>query len=233
MRDIALPAENEVHVWGASLPQFGAQTAQFLPLLSADELDRSARLRLQQDRVRFIVARGLLRRLLATYLGRPPESLRFTEGVHGKPMLLDCDQDLRFNLSHSGQRLLYAVARGREVGVDVEAENPELEWVSIAKSFFAPEEWNALTKLGHEQGKHAFMALWSCKEALHKAIGAGFYLAADKVPLPLGRAALQVSAQTLAGDDELWSIRRLEQEPGYYAAVAAQGDGVRISCKEM
>jgi 4'-phosphopantetheinyl transferase len=227
------PLSNEIHVWSARLPDSGGSVSQFLSVLSQDEIDRAGRFRQQKDRQRFIVSRGLLRKLLARYANKSAAQLRFAEGIYGKPELLDNESNLRFNLSHSGDRALYAVTREREVGVDVEAENPDLEWVQIARGFFSPIEWNALARLEIEQGRQAFMDLWSRKEALHKAIGAGFSLAADKVPLPLGKSPIQVSAQTLSGADALWSIRHLEAGAGYYAALAVQGEEMSVTCQDV
>lgn len=223
----------EIHVWRARLPDSGESVAQFLPVLSQDEIDRAGRFRQQKDRQRFIMARGLLRKLLARYTHQLPEQLSFSEGLYGKPELQDNESNLRFNLSHSGDQVLYAVTHDREIGVDVEAENPALEWVQIARSFFSPLEWNALARLEIEQGRQAFMDLWSRKEALHKAIGAGFSLAADKFPLPLGKSPIQISAQTLAGDNALWSIRGLEAGAGYYAALAVQGEEMAVTCQDV
>lgn len=219
-----LPGKNEVHIWSISLPEFGTQASRYLSWLSAKERERSSRMRFQYDRLRFIVARGQLRQLLACYLDQSPESLRFDEGRYGKPMLMDCNQDLRFNLSHSGERVMYAVSCGREVGIDVEIENPKIEWMQMAKQFFAPMEWRALEELGAEQGRQAFMKLWSNKEALYKAIGAGFSLAPDEVPISFVEESQRVKAKNLAGDEVFWSLTNLGAELGYYAAVAVQGE---------
>src|SRR3989440_12774879 len=56
-------------------------------LLSDRERERARRFAFDPDRRRFIVARALLRQLLAARLGVRPESVELTSGPRGKPTL--------------------------------------------------------------------------------------------------------------------------------------------------
>src|SRR5437868_3371012 len=100
-------------VWRARLDR---PADQFVPLLSDDELQRADRFAFSHHRVRWIVARGQLRRVLARYLGSTDVHLACSS--FGKPFLEDCP--LTFNISHSGDLALIAVSRQRSVGIDVE-----------------------------------------------------------------------------------------------------------------
>ncbi len=71
-------------------------------------------------RARWVAARWALRSVLARYLGGDPAAIELSLGERGKPHLADPGATLRFNLSHSGELALIAVAEGREVGVDVQ-----------------------------------------------------------------------------------------------------------------
>src|SRR5205085_10167982 len=55
-----------------------------------------------------------------------------------------------FNLSHAGEIALYAVAAGREVGVDVESVRGDMAHVEIAANFFSRREVAALLALPAE-----------------------------------------------------------------------------------
>ena len=110
--------EDEVHVWRIALDCGDGDSLR--SGLSSDELARAARFHFERDRTRFSVARAALREILAHYLGASPDEIAFVYGGHGKPALAPPHGDLRFNLSHSHDVALCAVARGREVGVDVE-----------------------------------------------------------------------------------------------------------------
>ncbi len=79
---LALDA-TEVHLWQASLD--GRAADIFESFLSADELTRANRFHFIKDRNHFVVARGLLRNLLAAYLGVNCAELRFSYGAQGKP----------------------------------------------------------------------------------------------------------------------------------------------------
>ena len=116
------PGVDEVHVLWA---RFDQPVWGVLPIdewLSPDERERAARLKVPDVAHRFRSGRALLRGLLGTYLALPPDSLRFRYNHHGKPALdgQNGPDGLCFNLSHSGDLLVVALGRGREIGVDVE-----------------------------------------------------------------------------------------------------------------
>lgn len=62
--DIILP-EDEVHVWRASLDQPPLRVEGFLGALAPDEKERARRFYFRKDHDHFVVARGLLRTILA------------------------------------------------------------------------------------------------------------------------------------------------------------------------
>ncbi len=128
----------EVHVWRADLdvlPEADALTAD----LSADEQQRAVRFRVPQVRSRFIAARSILRNILGRYLECAPSQVRFHYRQHGKPFLAPNTfrDDLRFNLSHSHGLALYAVARAREIGIDLERIRPDRDHARLAERFFS------------------------------------------------------------------------------------------------
>jgi 4'-phosphopantetheinyl transferase len=106
-----------VHVWRVDLDRVGAR---FAGLLDRNELGRAERIAREPARRRWMAARGALRALLGAYTEEHPGALRFTSGVHGKPMLDLPYGQLHFNLSHSGGLAVYAVTETSPVGVDVE-----------------------------------------------------------------------------------------------------------------
>src|SRR2546429_3041329 len=95
-------------------------------LLSDRERERAGRFAFDSDRNRFIVARALLRQLLAARLGVRPEAVELASGARGKPALAGrfATSDLRFNVSHCKDVAVYALTSGREVGGGVGAGRP-------------------------------------------------------------------------------------------------------------
>src|SRR3979409_2142049 len=76
-------------------------------------------------------AGGALRDVLAAYLETSPEAIRIVDGAHGKPEL--AGGELHFNLSHSGDVGLVAVAAEREVGGDVQRTDSRSDVVGRAE----------------------------------------------------------------------------------------------------
>jgi 4'-phosphopantetheinyl transferase len=170
-------AAGSVHVWRAGLGS--AEAAETLwPLLSVEEQYRARRFHQERHRRRYIVAHGALRQILAAYLDRPAESLAFSNGPHGKPALVESGRSTRrleFNLSHSGDLALVAVAWDRPVGVDLEEWERDMNHLELAERFFSPAEREALRALATSTDDlvRGFFAAWSRKEAYLKASGHG------------------------------------------------------------
>lgn len=161
-----------VHVWRIALTQPTAVVNELEALLAAGERARAGQFHFLRDRRAFTVAKGAARQILAHYLGTDPRSLIFDKGHFGKPFL--SSRELRFNLSHSGEFALLAVAAEREVGVDVEEIRDMEDAAMIAERFFSPGENRKLRAvLGSAIGGLAFFNCWTRKEAFIKAIGEG------------------------------------------------------------
>ncbi len=144
-------------------------------ILSGDERSRATRFYFQRDRERYIVGHALLRLLLAHYLASSPEQIRFEDGSHGKPALAPPykQSGLRFNLSHSGDRVVVGITRGRELGVDVEYMDRRRASLDLASRFFAPPEVENLQALPTEMQLAGFFNCWTRKEAFIKGTGKG------------------------------------------------------------
>jgi 4'-phosphopantetheinyl transferase len=196
-----------------------------LDVLDDAERGRAARFVFEPDRRRFIVSHALLRTVLGRFLNQPPGSLRFTTGFRGKPRLVDPPVDLRFNLSHAGERALIAVALGREVGVDIE-QTRAIDALALATRFFAAGETAALRALPESEQPAAFLRCWTRKEAFIKALGDGLHFPLSQFEVSLvpddgSRQLLQASHG--AGDPAArWRIVPLPVDDGYTAALAAE-----------
>lgn len=146
---------DDVHVWCASLDQSVARVQQFAQTLSHDERARAARFCLERVRKRFVIARGILRAILSSYLGIEPSQVQFRYGPYGKPYLSGRNGcPLRFNLTHSHELTLCAVAYDREIGVDLEHIRSIPDIDQIADDHFTARENAALRALsGNESDR--------------------------------------------------------------------------------
>jgi 4'-phosphopantetheinyl transferase len=216
------------------LDQTPSQIQRFLNNLAADEQARAERFYFERDREHFIVARGVLRAILAGYLNRVPECLSFCYSSHGKPALAgESDEDaIRFSVSHSHGVALYAVTRGREVGIDLEHIRSDLAVAEIAERFFSRREVEMLRTLPTEDQRQAFFRCWTRKEAYIKARGEGLSLPLDQfdVSLAPGEPAAVLGTQRDPSEASRWSLQELTPGPGYVAALAVEGHGWRLAC---
>ena len=183
-------------------------------LLSEDERERAARYVRAEDGDRWAHARGILRAVLGRYADVDPRSLRFAQGPHGKPQAAavgDVPAGLRFNLSHSGDVLLVAVALDREIGVDVELPRRATDHVEIARRILGDEEAERLAALDEPTREREFLRAWVRWEAVLKCRGTGIGGADDPptgpdpwvVELDIGPLA----AAALAATDGPCSVR--------------------------
>ena len=226
--DLALPGD-EVHVWRASLDLPAPRAQSLQRTLAADELSRVERLNFPRDRQRFIVARGTLRVILSRYLDVDPRQLRFRYVDYGKPSLIPFpgQEALHFNLSHSDGLALYAVARDRQIGIDLERVCPVAEAEQIAERFFSAQEKTVFRSLPADLKREAFFTCWTRKEAYIKARGAGMSLPLDQFDVSLipGEPAVLLSTRGDPREALRWSLRELTPGPGYVAALAVEGHG--------
>ncbi|MCC5614401.1 4'-phosphopantetheinyl transferase superfamily protein [Nostoc sp. CHAB 5836] len=217
---------DEIHVWRIELDQPEAQLQHLATTLSSDETARAERFYFQQHRQRFIAGRGILRIILARYLGIKPSQVEFNYQQRGKPVLADtfADSGLAFNLSHSQDLGLCAVNCTRQIGVDLEYIRPMSDLEAIAKRFFLPREYEMLRSLSPNQQQEVFFRYWTCKEAYLKATGEGLsQLEQIEVSLtPTEPAKLQILQD--------WSLFELVPANNYVAAVAVANFGWNLKC---
>lgn len=218
--------DDEAHVWRADLHREPSTVRSFFDLLAPDEKQRANRFHFEKDRTHFVVARGVLRRLLARYLDADPALLRFTYNRFGKPALAHDANDppLNFNLSHAHGLALYALTRGREIGLDVEFIRPEFAGLEIAERFFSPAEVAALRALPAHWQTEAFFNCWTRKEAYIKARGEGLSHPLDSftVSLAPGQPATLLSADD-PHEASRWSLAEIKPATGYAAALVIEG----------
>lgn len=227
--------KRDVHVWAASLDAPRTTLQQCRSVLSTDELGRSERFFFERDQKRFAIGRGLLRRILGNYLNRSPAEVEFGYNHRGKPRLADATSRLRFNLAHSQELVVYAVALDREVGIDVEAIRVIGDMEEIARRFFAPGEVAQLFSMQRDCRADGFFNCWTRKEAYLKARGDGIGDALTQFEvtlLPDHQAAL-VRHELLQSEPNRWTFYDLRPASGYAGALAVEGNDHAVQCWQL
>ena len=174
MGSLTIP-DDEIHVWRVSLEVSNPVEHHLSQLLSADEQVRLVRFRSPSDRRRYTVRRGILRIVLSAYSGVPGDEICFAHSKNGKPKLkyLPDQVALYFNTSSSGDLALIAVSGQPPIGIDVEFMRQIDEIHDIAARFFSKQERDSLRKLPLDLRLSGFYRIWTSKEAIVKADGAG------------------------------------------------------------
>ncbi|HEY0192909.1 MAG TPA: 4'-phosphopantetheinyl transferase superfamily protein [Kofleriaceae bacterium] len=210
---------DEIHVWRLRLIQSDPLVSALRPLLSADEQVRADRFYFERDRRSYTVVRGVLRRLLAGYLGCAPEAIAFGYRDKGKPYLVSPSGPLDFNVSHSGDYALLAFTHGRQLGVDVELRRAIDDLDGLAEVSFSPAELAVFRSLPADQRVEGFFACWSRKEAFIKATGEGVrQLAEFDVSLRPGQPA-QILAVRGPSAATAYTMYELPALDGHAAAL--------------
>lgn len=219
----------EIHVWSVALRQEPQAVECALPLLSVEEQAHARDYRAAQLRADAVVVRGVLRALLARYCGMLPAAIPIRTGATGKP-LLECESRVRFNLSHSGGMVAYAITLDEDVGIDIEECRPFADAEAIADRFFALEEAAELRSLPSSQRLGTFYECWVRKEAYVKALGGGLSIPLDSFRVSFGAGRPPALLNVAGNPDEAaeWSILAFSPAVGFSGAVACRARGVRI-----
>ena len=215
----------EIHVWIVRLADDHHATADLVRILGQEERVRAAQFSFDCDRIRFIQAHGIVRRILSNYSDADASALTFARNRHGKPHLMPRmnGPNLQFSISHSGNYCMFAVRLDHPIGIDVEKVRDLPRATDIAQSYFRPAESRALAALKGTAQRNAFFALWTHKEAMVKGLGISMAANLGRLEFdldPIGGLRLV----EWDGDQSVaqgWSVLRLNPAPGYVAAVAS------------
>jgi 4'-phosphopantetheinyl transferase len=208
---------NELHVWVVRVVLHDVVPLE--RLLSPDERERAARFVFERDRRQFVVSRGALRVALGAYLERDPAGIAFSYGGRGKPSIAD-EHSVEFNVSHSGDVAVLALARGGPVGVDVEDMDRSVEVGALAERFFSREEAAHLRDLPEPHRREAFFRCWTCKEAYIKALGDGMAVALDSFSVNVGSGGAAIT-RIDGADPAGWRLSMFHPGGRYTGAVAS------------
>ncbi|MUL38597.1 4'-phosphopantetheinyl transferase family protein [Gloeocapsopsis dulcis] len=216
-------SSNAVHVWRVTLDVHATIVHSLFATLCATEKQRAERFYLQLHRDRFIVGRGVLRQILASYLQIHPSEINFSYNSYGKPSLVVADAEpLRFNLSHSQELALIAVTQSYDIGVDLESVRSDFPCQQIAERFFSPTEVAVLRSLPPDLQTTAFFTCWTRKEAFIKATGKGLSLPLDTFDVSLipGEPAKLLYTAWDESEAQRWALQEIIPGFGYVGAIA-------------
>jgi 4'-phosphopantetheinyl transferase len=218
-------ATHDVHIWFRATDGLDAAAiAAAASVLSDEERAQYARFHFVRDARDYAAAHALLRTVLSHDGDLRPESWQFERTPHGKPFLIGHGEArTSFSLSHAHGMVACAVtAGGIDLGVDVECLDREVDALDIATRFFSPAETQLLARLDSESRRRRFFDLWTLKEALVKATGAGLSTPLSSVAFTVGAAGdVTLEAPALI-DADSWQFGLFAPGPKHRLAVAVR-----------
>jgi 4'-phosphopantetheinyl transferase len=213
----------EVHVWRIDLVSDARNFAALSATLSEGERDRAARFCSSELREQWTVAHGALRCILAAYSGSRPECLALATGPKGKPKLAGPCGGISFNLTHTTDLALVAIAVNRRVGIDAERIRPGIDVLRLSRCFFSACEADEVSRAPSGGSQlAAFFSCWTRKESFLKALGIGLSVPLNRFQVTIGA---HEPARLVSVDWEeatQWTLIDLN-ETGVAAALTVEG----------
>lgn len=237
---IPLP-RNEVRAWYVFTDRFRSaeRLAWCRSVLSAEELERCSRFAREKDRELYVIAHGLLRQILSLHADMEPTGWRFVKNEYGRPSVANPDfVRFRFNLSHTGGMVAWALGDDREVGIDVEDTERRSGGVELADRYFSPSEVADLMRVPEASRRRVFFDYWTLKEAYIKARGMGLAIPLDKFSFTLSPTSDPTIrfAPDLVDDPSRWHFATHSLGARHALAIAARktdAEPVLLELREM
>ncbi len=113
--------------------------------------------------------------------------------------------------------------RSAAIGVDVEYQEREINYLELAKRFFSIQEFQILGQLSPEQLKQGFFQVWTGKEAFIKAVGQGLYFPLDQFVVNADPKNKQELLDIVHPDYSIkdWQLQGIYHHPDYAYSVVS------------
>jgi 4'-phosphopantetheinyl transferase len=219
-----------VIIWIAHVSQSQDSLTFLEPCLDDRDRERAARFRFSEDRARFVLGRGLLRKCLGHYLQQTPETIELATTDRGRPFFPQ-DETVQFSISHTHDLVAIALTTGARVGIDLEFMQPPLDLPELAKRIFSEEDLQTFQALPGHEAPAAFFRAWTRKEAYLKARGEGITEGLRQISVSMGPEKTSFVKDTR---DEsaaaTWRLLALPVPAGYMGSLACDNVDKQLEC---
>lgn len=215
-------------VWIAQVSQAQDSLIFLEPCLDGRDRERAARFRFAEDRARFVLGRGLLRKCLGHYLQQTPETIELAYTDRDRPFFPH-DEKVQFSISHTHDLVAIALTTGARIGIDLEYAQPHLDFVELAKRIFSEADLQIFLALPDGEKPAAFLRAWTRKEAYLKARGEGIAEKLQEISVSFGPEET-ISIEDGRDDSaaETWRLLALPVPAGYAGTLACDDIGKRL-----
>ncbi len=214
---------SDIHIWltrKSLIP--AALVRDYYSLMDEPQRARNLRFSRQELRDSDVITRALQRTVLSEYADISPSEWTFSQDAAGKPYIAAPSTRLSFNLSHTNEWVVCAVARHPFVGIDIEHCERNATIVPLAERFFSPQECRELLRLPTVEQKSRFFDYWTLKEAYMKARGEGISLGLNRFGFELesaGKIGFYCDSE-LQDNPQLWHFRLSSNQGDHRMALA-------------
>lgn len=220
-------SNGEIHLWTAASGSFPEFKAKCFEALTDFEKSRITFYTFKPAQDNFIVSQGGLRLLLSAYLDISPRDLKIGRHSKGKPFSQD-DYSLTFNISNSGNRVVYAISRAGEVGIDLEHIRPLPDIEELIDKNFTRNEAAYIRKM-EEEKLARFFKFWTVKEGYLKAIGEGMRLTPDSLEFKVENGNYKLLEAKGFFEQVDWKIRNVFPANGFVCTLFYSNENALIS----
>ena len=225
-------SKDHIDIWLCDLKQLSGDINNYYSILSEDERERADNLKVEDKKQQFIITRGALRQRLGLLTNIDPKDFVFEYLEHGKPVLANNHQytDITFNVSHSNDLALIAIAKEQNIGIDIEKINHESDHQALMTRFFSKAEQTEFQTIPDVNKARAFCACWTRKEAFIKAVAYGVSYGLDKFDVAVDPEDQTPNINLHKPLDETWLAINLPINNEYMACLVSNAGEINLSC---
>ncbi len=225
-------SKDHIDVWLCELKTLSSDTSKLYGILSDDERERANKLKVEDKKQQYVIARGTLRQRLGLLTNINPEDFVFEYLEHGKPVLNNDSRfaDITFNISHSYDLALIAISQKQSIGIDIEKINHDSDHQALVTRFFSKAEQAEFNTLSEAIKAKAFCACWTRKEAFIKAIGSGITYGLGNFNVTVDPDIQMPMINLLKPSEETWSAINLPINDEYMACLVSNRNDINVRC---
>jgi 4'-phosphopantetheinyl transferase len=184
----------------------------YLSGLPAAMRNKNARYRRWQDRHRHLLGGLLLAMACERFGGSSDWLYRISHTRHGRPYI-EGEPLIDFNISHSGNYVMCAMAMGARLGIDIE-KITRLDFEDFTDTM-TKAQWDKIREA--ERPEQEFFRYWTLKESIIKADSRGLNIPLNEILIRDNRAAY---------DKNDWYLHELVIDAEYCASIAISEDNI-------
>lgn len=220
-----------IEVWQGNVVDLNAERYdEYWSVLDAVEQSQVHKISNDARRKEYVHIHAQLRYKLANIIQQAPEKIVIERTESGKPYLADYP-DLVFNISHTKDLFLIAIAKNCQLGIDVEQRRSRLNLNGLVSKCFSEEEQTYWRQLADLEQLSTFYKYWTRKEAFVKATGQGIVLGLNQCVIDANNINQFVSIpkQCTAVND--WFVYDLDVGEQHFAALVT--DQARFAVRQF